>query len=879
MITITHNGANNTRTIWINGTNMASGVQALATAPATISAGVVAFTPNKFEGVIDEFTIWRGLLSATDIQGLTNGTLMVAADPQSLTNSIGQSARLIGAAVGSPPVSYQWLKNGEAVSGATANVLDFPNLASENAGFYSLVANNASGSVTSAPAAVLLPAITADPQSITRYAGEPGRLSGAAAGAAPTFFWLKDNAILPNAVGNVLNFPNLSSDQAGSYALVASNSFGMATSLVAVVTVLPVSAVSDALAGYWNFDEGTGTLLVDYSGNGNDGTLVNYTSDASWVAGQIGGGLAFGGAASSNYIIVPNYPKPSSTMTISAWVWADARPTFATIVKNWADAAGQQQFHFGIEAAVGDVSNYIKQQNGAQVGPVREGASTPLPLGSWQHVALVCDGQFMRLYRNGAPVGTPVAYNGTLNTNPIPPSLAIGAKIRSATLVDSYWQGKMDDLGLWTRGLTPNEILAIYAAGANGQALTDAAVGDVAPIITTQPPNQTVSEGSTASFSVSAAGTAPLSYQWRRNGQDIPGATSSILQLTNTTLCAANGGEFSVLVCNAIDCAISDPPAVLTVTPVPVTPITNGLFAHWTFDETTGLTAANSFGAADNGILNNYLPGDNSQWVAGRIGGALNFGGPAAAHYVSVPTYPKPTTAMSASAWVWADARPTWATIVKNWGGATAGQFHFGLQDTGGDLSNFLQTRAGATPNTREGAATPLPTNSWQHVAFTADGTTLRLYRNGIQVGSATYSGDLALSIMAQLGIGVKLNDAGTAPDTGSPGYWQGKIDDLGLWSRALNGNEVRSIYNAGTQGLNLETASVLPNLQIVRTGDTAILSWPALPLGNCFTLESSDTLPASSWTPVGPPALGSGRYSVTVSTTSGDRFYQLRKQ
>jgi hypothetical protein len=878
MITITHNGANGTRTIWVNGTNVISGVQALGTAPATISAGVVAFSPNKFEGLIDEFTIWRGLLSPTDIQGLTNGTLMIAADPQSLTNSVGQSARLVGAAVGSPPVSYQWLKNGEIIDGATANVLNFANLAAADAGFYSLVANNTSGSVTSAPAAVLLPVITIAPQSLTRYAGEPARLAGAAAGATPTYFWLKDDVVLPNASGNVLSFSNLSTDQAGSYALVASNSFGSATSQVAVVTVIPVTAVSDALAGYWNFDEGTGNLLVDYSGNGNDGTLVNYPSDTSWVGGQIGGALSFGGAASSNYVVVPNYPKPFSTLTVSAWVWADARPSFATIVKNWADAAGQQQFHFGIEAAVGDLSNYIKQQGGTQVGPVREGASSPLPLSSWQHVAVVCDGQFMRLYRNGAPVGSPVAYNGTLNTNPIPTSLGIGAKIRSATLVDSYWQGKMDDLGLWTRGLTEDEILAIYAAGLNAQPLTDAAVAEVAPIISTQPANQTVPEGSTATFSVSAAGTAPLSFQWRKNGQDIPGATSSVLQLTNSSLCASDAGEFTVLVCNQIECVVSDPPALLTVTPVPVAPITNGLFAHWTFDETSGTTAANSFGAADNGLLNNYLPGDNSQWVTGRIGGALNFSGQASSHYVSIATYPKPTNAMSASAWVWADARPTWATIVKNWGGGTGGQFHFGLQDTGGDLSNFLQTQTGATPNTREGAATPLPTNSWQHVAFTADGATLRLYRNGAQVSSVAYTGNLINSVMAPLGIGVKLNDAGTAPDTGSPGFWQGKMDDLGLWSRALNGNEVRAIYNAGLQGLNLEAASVLPNLQIVRTGATATLSWPALPVGNCFTLESSDELPGTSWTSVGPATLNGGRYSVTVSTITGDKFYQLRK-
>src|SRR5687767_8691238 len=139
--------------------------------------------------------------------------------------------------------------------------------------------------------------------------------------------------------------------------------------------------------------------------------------------------------------------------------------------------------------------------------------------------------------------------------------------------------------------------------------------------------------------------------------------------------------------------------------------------------------------------------------------GALNFRGPANGDYVRVPNYPKPTTGITVSAWVWADARPTWATIMKNWGSSAAGQFHFGLQDTAGDLSNFIKTQAGATPNARENSALPLA--SWQHVAFTADGAMMRLYRNGAQVGSVSYSGNLVAPPMAALGIGVKLNDAG----------------------------------------------------------------------------------------------------------------------
>src|ERR1044071_1533636 len=116
--------------------------------------------------------------------------------------------------------------------------------------------------------------------------------------------------------------------------------------------------------------------------------------------------------------------------------------------------------------------------------------------------------------------------------------------------------------------------------------------------------------------------------------------------------------------------------------------ITDGLIGYWKFDQTNGTVAIDSMTNANHGALNNF-PADNSQWIVGRIGGALNFRGPASGDYVRVPNYPKPTTAMTVSAWVWADGRPTWASIVKNWGGALAGQFHFGLQDTGGDLSNF----------------------------------------------------------------------------------------------------------------------------------------------------------------------------------------------
>src|ERR1700693_1121085 len=71
----------------------------------------------------------------------------------------------------------------------------------------------------------------------------------------------------------------------------------------------------------------------------------------------------------------------------------------------------------------------------------------------------------------------------------------------------------------------------------------------VAPSITTQPANQTVTVGQTATFSVAAAGTPPLSYQWQKTGANIAGATSASYT-TPLTVSADNGASFRVIVTN-----------------------------------------------------------------------------------------------------------------------------------------------------------------------------------------------------------------------------------------------------------------------------------------------------------------------------------------
>ncbi|MGC2421444.1 MAG: immunoglobulin domain-containing protein, partial [Candidatus Acidiferrales bacterium] len=94
--------------------------------------------------------------------------------------------------------------------------------------------------------------------------------------------------------------------------------------------------------------------------------------------------------------------------------------------------------------------------------------------------------------------------------------------------------------------------------------------GSVAPTITTQPTSQTVTAGQTATFSVVAAGTAPLSYQWQENGANIAGATAANYTTSATTM-SESGSAFTVVVSNSAG-SVTSASATLTVTSGSVAP-------------------------------------------------------------------------------------------------------------------------------------------------------------------------------------------------------------------------------------------------------------------------------------------------------------------
>ena len=192
-------------------------------------------------------------------------------------------------------------------------------------------------------------------------------------------------------------------------------------------------------------------------------------------------------------------------------------------------------------------------------------------------------------------------------------------------------------------------------------------------------------------------------------------------------------------------------------------------------------------------------------WVEGRWPGkdALDFS-PAARHGMHLPEFPFSTNGrLTVAAWVKARSLPYWAAIAKNRGETkdTQGQFSLGVYGTDGSLVGRVTQDDNAEVLVREPATSPLPLNQWVHVALVADGVTLRLYRDGREVAAVPCTGPIARPNPKALTIGYRAG-ADAVPNVGNRGeHWDGLIDELAIFHRALTAREVLELYEAGRPG------------------------------------------------------------------------------
>jgi hypothetical protein len=153
----------------------------------------------------------------------------------------GQAAEFSVVASGDSPLSYQWVKNGSDVEGATSSIYSIPTVGTGDLGSYNVKINNPAGSITSSNASLNLfqaPVITSQPQNLDLMVSGVGYLNVGVMGDQPfAFQWDKNGEIILAATGSAFEITNAQISDSGSYSLTVSNLAGSVQSNPAIVTV------------------------------------------------------------------------------------------------------------------------------------------------------------------------------------------------------------------------------------------------------------------------------------------------------------------------------------------------------------------------------------------------------------------------------------------------------------------------------------------------------------------------------------------------------------------------------------------------------------------------------------------------------------------
>jgi hypothetical protein len=213
------------------------------------------------------------------------------------------------------------------------------------------------------------------------------------------------------------------------------------TSSCSDVSCDSAEAPSAPVASY-SFNEGEGSTANDASGHGNAGS----TAYTTWSeAGKHGGALSFNG--SSSKVTIADAPSLDLTdaMTLEGWVYPTALGTAWRTVLFKERQSGPAY------------SLYANQDTSRPVGQVSIGGeqnalgSGTLPLNAWSHLAATYDGETLRLYVNGAQVGTKTV-SGLIPTSAGP--LRIGGN----SIWGEWFKGRIDDVRVYDVALTPAQI-------------------------------------------------------------------------------------------------------------------------------------------------------------------------------------------------------------------------------------------------------------------------------------------------------------------------------------------------------------------------------------------------------------------------------------
>jgi alpha-tubulin suppressor-like RCC1 family protein len=511
----------------------------------------------------------------------------------------GQPIILRARAIGQLPLAYQWQLNGNNIAGATNADFMLLGPTAANSGSYQVVVRNGLGDVISEtlPLDVVesAPLISQQPVSVETNVYATARFTISADGSRPlTYQWLSNGIPVPGAINPTITFSNLQVSHSGVFNVMLSNSFGVVQSAAAGISVRPVVAWGLGVPASTNVALGVTNVATVVAGAYHnvalkrDGTLLAWGTNSYGILQEpvppslsnvvsLSFGPAFGVAALSDGSIASwgafsNASLMTNALSVSAGYGHVLALTSGGKVVAWGDNTfGQSDvpagLHDVVEIAAGQTHSMARRKDGTVIVWGRNpdaieftrGLSNVVGISAFNDLKLAAtsDGRVVAWGSNSYGEGTvpPTA------TNVI--QIAAGDRLGVALRRD----GTVVRWG--TQYPTPTTVPAALrnvvaiSTGGRVNGYSDSGVRILA-LVGQGPPfvRRIVSAGTTAFtgqklvLSLEAVGQWPLSYQWRFNGSDIPGATNAHLWLPNIQL--TNSGAYSVLVSNSLGGVIAE---------------------------------------------------------------------------------------------------------------------------------------------------------------------------------------------------------------------------------------------------------------------------------------------------------------------------------
>jgi hypothetical protein len=246
-------------------------------------------------------------ITATTANPPSPGAPSITKHPSSATVNAGQTASLTVTATGTGPMTYQWRKGSVDISGATSATYNIATAAAGDAGSYTVVVSNSSGTVTSNAAILTInspPTLLSHPVSRTAVIGGDVTFSVTASGTGPLAYqWRRNSVNISGATNATLVLINVQHSDAGTYTCVVTNAAGSVTCNPATLTldstarIINVSCLASAGAGestlvmgFYISGTGAKTLLIRGVGPTLAGFAIsNHVPDPSIIVYNSGG--------------------------------------------------------------------------------------------------------------------------------------------------------------------------------------------------------------------------------------------------------------------------------------------------------------------------------------------------------------------------------------------------------------------------------------------------------------------------------------------------------------------------------------------------------------------------------------------------------------